>query len=102
VGYHRVRYWRKMRIFVCSNELGLGFVVAQRLIAQGHRIVMFTSFDDLIPNLRKNGMNPVLGDIEDAEPQRQLARADAVIDTELPLTWPLKRESTSPASDRRC
>jgi hypothetical protein len=48
-----------MRIFVCGHELGLGFVLARRLVAGGHRVNILTSFEDLIPNLTKNGLNPV-------------------------------------------
>src|SRR6266566_4474076 len=80
-----------MRVFVCGDELGLGFVVAQRLLSQGHKVMMLTSFDDLIPNLTKNGMNPVRGHIQDTFPQRQLAKADAVIDASVPSTYPLKK-----------
>ena len=80
-----------MRVFVCGDELGLGFVVAQRLLSQGHKVMMLTSFDDLIPNLTKNGMNPVRGQIQDTAPQRQLAKADAVIDASVPSTYPLKK-----------
>jgi hypothetical protein len=81
----------KMRVFVCGDELGLGFVVAQRLLSQGHKVMMLTNFDDLIPNLTKNGVHPVRGQIQDAAPQRQLAKADAVIDTSVPSTYPLKK-----------
>ena len=80
-----------MRVFVCGEELGLGFVVAQRLLAEGHKVTMLTSFDDLIPNLTKNRMNPVLGRIQDATVLRQLAKSDAAIDVELPNTFPLKK-----------
>jgi nucleoside-diphosphate-sugar epimerase len=80
-----------MRVFVCGDELGLGFVIAQRLLSQGHKVTMLTNFDDLIPNLTKNGMNPVWGQIQDAAPQRQLAKADAVIDASVPSTYPLKK-----------
>src|SRR5437660_10167101 len=80
-----------MRVFVCGHELGLGFIIARQLLATGHKVNLLTSFEDLIPNLTKNGINPVLGRIENATPQRQLAKADAVIDAELPFTFPLKR-----------
>jgi nucleoside-diphosphate-sugar epimerase len=56
-----------MRIFVCGHELGLGFVLARRLVAGGHRVNILTSFEDLIPNLTKNGLNPVLGEITDGD-----------------------------------
>jgi nucleoside-diphosphate-sugar epimerase len=81
----------KMRVFVCGAELGLGFVVAQRLLAEGHKVTMLTSFEDLIPNLTKNKMNPVLGRIQDAAIQRQLAKAEAAIDVELPNTTLLQK-----------
>jgi nucleoside-diphosphate-sugar epimerase len=55
-----------MQVFVCGSELGIGFVVAQRLLDGGHEVTMLTSFEDLIPNLTKNKMNPVLGDVHDA------------------------------------
>ena len=80
-----------MRVFVCGHELGLGFIIARQLLATGHKVNLLTSFEDLIPNLTKNGINPVLGRIENATPQRQLAKAEAVIDAELPFTFPLKR-----------
>jgi len=80
-----------MRVFLCGGELGLGFVVARRLLAEGHTIIMLTSHEDLMPNLTKNKLNPVLGQIQDAAVQRQLTKADAVIDVELPNTVLLKR-----------
>jgi nucleoside-diphosphate-sugar epimerase len=85
-----------MRVFVCGEELGLGFVVAQRLLAEGHKVTMLTSFEDLIPNLTKNNMNPILGRIQDATVQRQLAKADAAIDVELPNTFPLRKVQVAP------
>jgi NADP-dependent 3-hydroxy acid dehydrogenase YdfG len=57
-----------MRIFICGAELGLGFVIARRLLAAGHKINLLAQYEDFVPNLAKNGMNPVLGEIEDAEP----------------------------------
>src|SRR5439155_9122188 len=78
----------KMRVFACGDELGLGFVIAQRLLSQGHKVTILTSFDDLIQNLTKNGMKPVRGQIQDTAPQRQLAKADAVIDASVPSTYP--------------
>jgi nucleoside-diphosphate-sugar epimerase len=78
-----------MRVFVCGGELGIGFVIAQRLLAEGHKVNILTRSEDLVPNLTKNGMSPVLGGIQDAV--TQLAKADAVIDVELPFTFPLKR-----------
>jgi nucleoside-diphosphate-sugar epimerase len=84
-----------MRIFVCGHELGLGFVLARRLVAGGHRVNILTSFEDLIPNLTKNGLNPVLGEITDGDPQRLLAKADAVIDAAFPFTFPKKRVRTA-------
>jgi len=80
-----------MRIFLCGHELGLGFAVGQRLLADGHKVTMLTTSDDLMPNLAKNKMTPVLGQIEDASVQQQLAKADAVIDVELPNTLLLRR-----------
>jgi nucleoside-diphosphate-sugar epimerase len=80
-----------MRVFLCGRELGLGFVVGQRLLADGHKVTMLTSHEDLVPNLAKNKMRPVLGHIQDASVQQQLARADAVIDVELPSTLLLQR-----------
>jgi nucleoside-diphosphate-sugar epimerase len=74
-----------MRVFICGKELGLGFVIARKLLTARHKVSLLTGSEDLLPNLAKNGMNPVLGEIEDAEPQRALAKADAVIDAELPL-----------------
>jgi nucleoside-diphosphate-sugar epimerase len=49
-----------MRIFVCGDELGLGFVIARRLVAEGHQVNILTASEDLIPNLTKNGLKPVL------------------------------------------
>jgi nucleoside-diphosphate-sugar epimerase len=80
-----------MRIFLCGHELGLGFVVGQRLLAEGHKVTMLTTSEDLLPNLAKNQMNPVLGHVEDASVQQQLAKADAVIDVELPNTLLLQK-----------
>jgi nucleoside-diphosphate-sugar epimerase len=80
-----------MRIFVCGHELGLGFVIARRLVEKGHQVDVLTAFEDLIPNLRKNGLNPVLGEITDDDPQRVLGKADAVIDAAFPFTFPKKR-----------
>jgi len=68
----RVRYGKgKMRVFLCGAELGLGFVVGQRLLAEGHKVTRLTSHEDLLPNLGKNKMNPVLGHTEDASVQQQ-------------------------------
>jgi len=75
-----------MRVFLCGGELGLGFAVGQRLLAEGHKVTMLTSYEDLIPNLTKNRMNPVLGNVQDASVQQNVAKADAVIDVELPNT----------------
>lgn len=80
-----------MRIFLCGHELGLGFVVGQRLLADGHKVTMLTTCDDLMPNLAKNKMSPVLGRVEDASVQQRLAKADAVIDLELPNTLLLQK-----------
>ena len=80
-----------MHVFVCGAELGIGFVVAQRLLAEGHKVTMLTSFEDLVPNLAKNNMNPVLGDVQDAAVRQQIAKADAVIDVELPNTLLLQK-----------
>ena len=55
-----------MRVFLCGGELGLGFAVAKRILAEGHRVTLLTEFDDLIANLTKNRMNPVFGGIQDA------------------------------------
>jgi nucleoside-diphosphate-sugar epimerase len=74
-----------MRIFVCGHELGLGFVIARRLVAEGHRVNILTGFEDLIPNVTKNGLNPVFGEITDDDPQRLLAKADVVIDAAFPV-----------------
>jgi nucleoside-diphosphate-sugar epimerase len=84
-----------MRVFLCGHELGLGFVIARRLVAQGHTLNILTSFPDLVPNLAKNGLNPILGKITDDAPQRLLAKADAVIDAAFPLTFPRKRVHTA-------
>jgi nucleoside-diphosphate-sugar epimerase len=80
-----------MQVFVCGSELGIGFVVAKRLLDEGHEVTMLTSFEDLIPNLTKNKMNPVLGDVHDAAVQQQIEKADAVIDVDLPFTFPARR-----------
>jgi len=84
-----------MRIFVCGHELGLGFVIARQLVSEGHQVNILTGFDDLIPNLTKHGLNPVLGDITDNDPQRLLGKADAVIDAAFPFTFPKKRVLTA-------
>jgi nucleoside-diphosphate-sugar epimerase len=84
-----------MRIFVCGHELGLGFLIARRLVREGHHINVLTSFEDLLPNLTKNGLNPVLGEITDDDPQRLLGRADAVIDAAFPFTFPRKKVHTA-------
>lgn len=84
-----------MRIFVCGHELGLGFVIARRLVAEGHQVNILTAFEDLMPNLTKNGFNPVLGEITDDDPQRLLGKADAVIDAAFPFTFPKKRVHTA-------
>jgi nucleoside-diphosphate-sugar epimerase len=84
-----------MRVFLCGHELGLGFVIARRLVAEGHKVNILTAFEDLIPNLTKNGLNPVLGEVTDDIPQRLLAKADAVIDAAFPFTFPRKRVRTA-------
>jgi nucleoside-diphosphate-sugar epimerase len=84
-----------MRIFVCGHELGLGFVIARRLLVEGHQVNILTGFEDLIPNLKKNELNPVLGEITDDDPQRLLGKADAVIDAAFPFTFQNKRFVTS-------
>src|SRR5215831_8558443 len=84
-----------MRIFVCGHELGLGFVIARRLVAEGHQVNILTGFEDLTANLTKNGMNPVLGEITDDASQRILGKADAVIDAAFPCTFPKKRVHTA-------
>jgi len=84
-----------MRIFVCGHELGLGFVIARRLVAEGHQVNILTGLEDLVPNLTKNGLNPVLGEITDDDPQRLLGKADAVIDAAFPFTFPKKRVHTA-------
>lgn len=81
-----IRYRKIMRVFICGGELGLGFVVGQRLLAEGHKVTILTSHEDLIPNLTKNRLNPVLGHVKNASVQQQLEQADAVIDVELPNT----------------
>lgn len=83
-----------MRVFICGHELGLGFVIGRRLANAGHKVSILTEFDDLIPNLTKNGLNPVLGEITDDIPGRLLAKADVVIDTAFPFTFPKKRIRT--------
>ena len=83
-----------MRVFVCGHELGLGFVIGRRLTDAGHEVSILTEFDDLIPNLTKNGLNPVLGEITDDVPSRLLVKADVVIDTAFPFTFPKKRVRT--------
>jgi nucleoside-diphosphate-sugar epimerase len=80
-----------MRVFVCGHEFDLGVVVAQRLIRQGHKVALLISYPERIAWLRKNRIQPVLGDIPGAAVQEQLARSDAVIDVELPFTFPRKR-----------
>jgi nucleoside-diphosphate-sugar epimerase len=84
-----------MRIFVCGDEIGLGFVIARRLMTEGHHVNILTGFEDMIPNLKKNGLNPVLGAITDDDPQRLLGKADAVIDAAFPFTFPKKRVHTA-------
>jgi nucleoside-diphosphate-sugar epimerase len=80
-----------MRIFLCGSELGLGFVVGQRLLAEGHKVTMLTSYEDLMPNLSKNKMNPVLGSTHDPPAQLSITKADAVIDVECPNPLLLRR-----------
>lgn len=83
-----------MRIFVvCGHELGLGFVIARRLVAESHQVNVLTGFDDLIPNLSKNGLNPVLGEITDDDPQRLLGKADGVIDSAFSVHVPKEEGS---------
>jgi len=84
-----------MRIFVCGHELGLGFVIARRLAAEGHQVNILTESEDLIPNFTKNRLNPVLGEITDDLPQRLLGKADAVIDAAFPFRFPKKRIHTA-------
>lgn len=84
-----------MRIFVCGHELGLGFVIARRLVAEGHQANILTAFEDLMPNLTKNGLNPVLGEITDDDSQRLLGKADVVIDAAFPFMFPQKRVHTA-------
>lgn len=73
-----------MRVFLCGHELGLGFVVGQQLLAEGHTVTMLTSYEDLIPNLTKNNLNPILGHVHDASVRQSIRKADAVIDVECP------------------
>ena len=80
-----------MHVFLCGAELGIGFVVAQRLLAEGHKVTMLTGFEGLVPNLAKNNMNPILGDVQDAAVRQEIAKADAVIDVELPNTLLLQK-----------
>jgi nucleoside-diphosphate-sugar epimerase len=84
-----------MRIFVCGQELGLGFAIARRLVRAGHQVNLLTAYEDLIPNLAKNRLNPVFGEITDDAPQRLLRKADAVIDAAFPSRFPRKRVLTS-------
>lgn len=73
-----------MRVFLCGHELALGFVVGRLLLAEGHTVTMLTCYEDLIPNLTKNNLNPVLGHVHDASVQECIRKADAVIDVERP------------------
>ena len=86
---------RKMRVFVCGHEFDLGVDVAQRLIKEGHKVALLISYPERIPWLRKKKIQPVLGDVLDAEVQGQLANSGAVIDVELPFTFPRKRVQVS-------
>lgn len=80
-----------MHVLICGSELGIGFVVARRMLDEGHQVSMLTSSEDLIPNLTKNKMNPVLGEVRDPTVQRRMEKVDAVIDVELPMTFPARR-----------
>ncbi len=84
-----------MHVLVCGSELGIGFVVAKRLLEEGHKVSLLTSFEDLIPNLTKNNMNPVLGNVRDLPVQRRIEEVDAVIDVELPMTFTASRTRVS-------
>jgi nucleoside-diphosphate-sugar epimerase len=84
-----------MRVFVCGHEFDLGVVVARRLIMEGHKVALLISYPERIPWLRKNKILPVLGDIRGAVVQEQLTSSDAVIDVELPFTFPRKRIQVS-------
>lgn len=71
-------------MLLCGHELGLGFVVGQQLLAAGHTVTMLTCYEDLVPNLTKNNITPIVGHVLDASVQQSIRRADAVIDVECP------------------
>jgi hypothetical protein len=59
-----------------------GFVVGRRLLDKGHGVAFLTGSEDLLPNLTKNELNSVLGNVWHAAVQQQIAKADAIIDVE--------------------
>ena len=71
-----------MRVFLCGVDSGLGFAIAQRLLAEGHSVSAVTRFD--VRSWKSSGVKAILGEIADPAAQRALTKADAVIDAELP------------------
>ena len=75
-----------MRVFVCGAEYrnSPGFAIAKRLLAEGHSVAALSRFRGGGQSLTNIGIELVVGDVEDADVQGQIVKADAVIDAELP------------------
>ena len=52
-----------MRVFLCGVDSGLGFAIAQRLLAEGHSVSAVTHFD--VRSWRSSGVKAILGEIAD-------------------------------------
>src|SRR5438477_12656582 len=74
-----------MRVFVCGAEYrnSPGFAIAKRLLAEGHSVAALSRFRGGGESVTNIGIELVVGDVEDADVQGQIVKADAVIDAEL-------------------
>jgi nucleoside-diphosphate-sugar epimerase len=71
-----------MKIFVTGAGGFIGGTVAMRLRAQGHEILGLVRNDVAASRLSQNGIEPVMGNLDDTDLLIQLARlSDAVINT---------------------
>ena len=56
-----------MRVFLCGVDSGLGFAIAQRLLAEGHSVSAVTRFD--VRSWKSSGVKAILGEIDDPAAQ---------------------------------